>query len=732
MVSSLQKGVPCTNNHGQDPGAEEAHCNACICWPASKLDCRKVLQTSYQCFATKGGARLRYLSHFAGMVALATMFALWTPLQLWPRIAALYVPRVSSSQLLDDARHPHHIMRQTGIIAPFDSPIGEGGGSWSETTPEQQCTARTHVVLLARSIQHLRTWTSPVVHTICAAAGVPPLDIANVQRRVPALTSAAVHSVKLPQGAHDHGLHPLNCGFPSSGDVPAEGDLIFFVDAGMQLSPLALRWAGGVAAREQQTGIVALASIKGIPLMISDAKPCFDEVGVRGAAGACVPPLDALHVLSCLPSSEAMVVKAGVWKVLQAGFRASSASGDEFIAQECRRSAWRVRHLNLGAKLSLARPQGSNTAELLRQWRPELNHLAQLQVLDVSAAPMGEAGAYQPAHSGTAQLAASMHSIMQQQQVPFTGLVIANTGFIEMTLHWLCQVRGLTGVLERTVVLCTDQGCLDALRQHGVTRRLGAVLGVDMTARIQALRLELGMKARGASLENDLKYGTQAYHVFMLARQLILKDLVDVNVPYLLFETDAWWQSSAYVYLDRVLASGGKLHLEELKGVTGGSISTQGVPFDMLLYVDVYEQDDPNWLGVGGGLFLSLPTKHTKLLFEEWASMVKDSVLESLHYEGTRHHETEQYMFQRLVSERFAGFTPALLPIELFPNGRFYKGLATAADAKAKIVQQQTIMVQYNYVIGAGNKVRRAKHFGHWGLSDESTCKPLSALTALR
>ena len=673
------------------------------------------------------------------VTAVLSAAALWLRIQAAPLMLLKRPHRVASRQLLRTRNHDNGQLQTYAMAAQIAADKAGVFDSSTDSEPAAQAAVLL-IALIAHSSTQLHQWQGPAVHLLCVTGAVSASAIAHAQRLVPALAGAAVHRPPAASGQQG-GLHPVHCaGAILRTGAVEDSDQLLFVQGGVQLAPVALRWtrrALGSRAGAAAGGMVALASVRGMPLMHSNAPPCFDPAGRRVGSGVCAPPLDALLVHSCAAPPQALAAGAALWRQLAAATTpdvVGEADLDAALSAQCRRGSWRVAHLNLGGRLTLARPHGSNTVQLQQQWRAELDDALEAAALDVVVANITpdhkhDLG-YVPEHSGTNALVRSMKRIMTTQRAPFPGLVIANAAFVEMTLHWLCQVRGMAGVLERTVVLCIDAGCIDAMRSAPVSRRLGAVAGMDMTARLQALRLELGMEAHGASLEADLKYGSQAYHLFMLTRQLILKDLVDSNVPYLLFETDAWWQRDAYAYLDAVLATGGELQPQRHPPSPPSAVVLQPnkVPFDMLLYVDVPEQDDATRLGVGGGFFLALPLPGTKRLFEEWASNVKDSVLASTHYGGTRVHETEQVMFQRLVSDRFAGFRPALLPVQLFPNGQFYHGLTSAEEAVAKVQKQGAIVIQFNYVVGAGGKVSRAKRFNQWGLTEAGTCRTLRSL----
>jgi len=601
---------------------------------------------------------------------------------------------------------------------------------------------RLVAILIVDTAQHVTEWDGAIpINIICAAASIQQQHLEQLKSSRPSLAKAVVHSVQPRQP--NAPLHASDCtdSTVSGFAINEAEDVLLFIQGGHRISPVAVRWTEKSlpATPPGQAAAVALASAQGMPLASDaskDAKACFDAAGRRVGNGVCAAPMDATVLHSCTVSPGAMAVRASIWRDTQSSMRAA-ANGTQWSAfeQACERSQWRVQHLNLGAHLALAAPfaatEGDVATAVLQWWRPELDHISLDDVLDLSDAGKQSAEVkYDGGHSGTPQLLHVMHSMQRAQQLPFLGLTVSNEGFVNMTLAWMCQVSALPGVLERSVLVCTDTPCLDALRAHPASKRLGAIVGVDMLARLQTAYNELGMGVFAGNLGADLKYGTKVYHLFVLVRQLQLKDMVEGGVPFLLFETDAWWQRSAYEYLDKVLATNGSLELAVHAGVKydAARLNITQAPFDMLLYVDDARFWNKQRIGIGVGFYLSLPLPGTVRVFDKWSSDVKSSMLASTKYGGTHVHETEQVMLQKLVAQKYKGFRPAFLPQKLFPNGEFYNKVATARAAKDKIAADEVVVVQFNYVIGAGTKATRAKRYNHWGLADDGQCMPLSQL----
>ncbi len=623
------------------------------------------------------------------------------------------------------------------------------GQSVTDTAAEALPKIPQVIILMADSVAQLHHWQSMLkVHVVCSHR---QQDIAEFEAAVHHFVSPNAKVVITKHETNSpYSINAVDCSTKSLEQMLPGGKPVslVFIHSGFSASPMTVKWAAralsvsrdqaaGEADESNKTQIVSFSSLSGAPFeAFHDAKPCFSSSGSRTDFSPCLAPMDATVIHSCEATLLAMATRRDFWFAAVEQILALGGMGDAAsqLRQLCENSTWRALHLNLGKRTALVLPSNASTpAHVLKQWRPELDYISlhDQDVLDLSLSGRAAAdAAYSPGQSGKAQLVHVMQEMMRIHQVPFVGLILSNAAFVEMTHAWLCQVRGMRGVHERTLLLCTDVECLDALRNSPIVGESVTVIGTDMAMRLAAVYAELGMPESAKDLAADLKYGTQAYHVFMLTRQLLLKQLVDNRVPYLLTETDAWWQSSAYEYLDRVLATGGKLQLYEHEGVAVNTtkLSATDGPFDMLLYVDVPSMLSGPRIGVGGGFFLVLPTAGTQRVFDKWSEDVKSSVLSSVKYGGTGANPTEQVMLQRLVAQKYKGFRPALLPSKLFPNGEFYHGLASAEAAQAKIEAEGTVVVQFNYVVGNAAKAARAKRFNHWGLDAHGGCKPLQAL----
>ena len=535
---------------------------------------------------------------------------------------------------------------------------------------------------------------------------------------------------------------------------------LVFLQPDFALSPVAGRWLTHLhsvynpSAKGAVLAAVSLSSVRGLPLpvppspaavaAVQAAQDCADQAVPTGGGpaategGVCAAPFDATVVLSGALSLSAFAAAPLAWGAFLATLPTGtpqSALGPAFTAF-CNGSSKRALHLNLGTRLTLAAPVGPSAAtlQLVQWWHPEMTALP-VTPLDMLSVEGDLAGLQAAAiEASDKQLMRVLGWVPEHASVPFPGIMFINGGFVEMTLSWVCNVQSMPGVLERSVVLCTDVQCLDGLRGSALARRLGAVVGVSLMARIHRLLSSRNMKPLDATGAKSQGYDTNYFQLFMLVRQFMLRDIVQAGLPYLLEEPDAWWTRDAYAYFDGVLASGGEVNETKHRRVPPASIDVPALvaqnELDVVFYLDAPKRK----FGVGGGLFLALPTENSKAFFGEWSNRMMRIVARQAKIGKWGASANEQEMLQKLLAEAWGGLKYVFLPQRQFPNGGFYMGRRPGKTFHAALQQQRVIMLQMNYLPNLQRKVARAKQFGHWclqGSDGQQSCKPAEELHLL-
>lgn len=320
-------------------------------------------------------------------------------------------------------------------------------------------------------------------------------------------------------------------------------------------------------------------------------------------------------------------------------------------------------------------------------------------------------GSAQVQEAETAALASLLKLATPDSPAGFAGLVILNDGFVEMTLSWLCNTAGMPGVHERTIMACTDSSCLRRMRSSPLASRVGGLMSIDLFKRAEHIpgadKQALKEQQKGA-----LEYATPTYVLMMVARQRLLADLVQRDIAYLLFETDALWAVDAYAWIDDALASG---TVGDYKALP--SLQPSEPAFDFIGYVDV--QPDK----IGGGFFLATSSPRCKEFFQEWSSSV-DADMKRVGLHGAKASQvvSDQVMLQRVFDKHKPEGHVAYFPPAAFPSGEWYKKHPASEGGFAAAKKAGLVVLQFNWVYGLNTKVERAKRYQHWFLDGEGKC----------
>ncbi|XP_070552121.1 uncharacterized protein [Ptychodera flava] len=246
----------------------------------------------------------------------------------------------------------------------------------------------------------------------------------------------------------------------------------------------------------------------------------------------------------------------------------------------------------------------------------------------------------------------------------FVTLQFLNRGYLNITKSWICNVKCM-GVLPKVLFIATDQNALDGLSKF------------HPKAQVVLLPFQTMFK---------LSFGFVTYYQFILLRTWIILILLQRDIPLTLIESDAVW-------FDDVLPT-----IESLSG------------YDLVSMSNTVTET-----GISGG-FLYLNTTQT-------AKMVWLDVFQQFQgYMDTRGDGSENMgaaHSEKKILERVLHKTTVkvkTLPLENFVSGIWYKNDTLREMTKPKVIQ-------INYIVGVDRKIRNAKHWGHWFLTDEGDCK---------
>lgn len=372
--------------------------------------------------------------------------------------------------------------------------------------------------------------------------------------------------------------------------------------------------------------------------------------------------------------------------------------------------AMNVNWLEPGEHYAGTRGKPRSDSTLVRWWRDEYALMpAQPTLLDWDGSVIPDSSSAARPAADFAALVNALRFVTPEHSGAFPGLIIINSGYVDMTLSWLCNTADMPGVHRRTVIACTDLQCLGELRSHPAAARVGWITGLDLFGAVGDLRQAFGLArtAQGAQAA-ALSYATPDYILMMVARLRLLQDLVLADVPFLLFETDAVWASDAYAWMDRYMSQ----QRAEL------AHPAPAFPIDMLAYVDSPPQN------LGGGFFLALPTPASKAFFSEWLGIVEADV-KARGFAAIRESGlvSDQVVLGDVFKARRNSTNIHLMPTRAFPSGLWFRSHTPAQGPLAQLHKAGVVVLQNNFILGSVHKVVRAQVHAQWFLdARQATC----------
>ncbi|CAG2232421.1 unnamed protein product [Mytilus edulis] len=198
------------------------------------------------------------------------------------------------------------------------------------------------------------------------------------------------------------------------------------------------------------------------------------------------------------------------------------------------------------------------------------------------------------------------------------------------------------------------------------------------------------------NLQKDQDFGHVGYIRLLVHRTELLLALLENRIETFLFEFDFLWLQNP---------------LSLFKSYSG--------KYDML-----FEQSSDKHSmvtnSVNGGFFYMFPTNTTvKLLQELYSRMLKlaDRIKTWPPEKKISQGENDQVYLNDLVSKRYSGLKALILPHTVFPDGKWY----SLPESERK--SWKPYVIHNNWIIGNGNKIARAKEWGHWFLNNGSEIK---------
>ena len=121
--------------------------------------------------------------------------------------------------------------------------------------------------------------------------------------------------------------------------------------------------------------------------------------------------------------------------------------------------------------------------------------------------------------------------VLKAKQISFkhryVNVQFLNTGYVEMTKSWICNVKNLNNVLDSTLFITTDQYSYDAIVNFHVINILLVEYETDV----------------------NFNFGDKSYFNFICFRTNIIRNILFNNIAVWLTESDAIWFVSAFEHV---------------------------------------------------------------------------------------------------------------------------------------------------------------------------------------
>lgn len=276
------------------------------------------------------------------------------------------------------------------------------------------------------------------------------------------------------------------------------------------------------------------------------------------------------------------------------------------------------------------------------------------------------------------------HVVREAKKIAINyGLVMVtfiNKAFVPFLTNWMCHTDKMVNY-SQVLVLVTDKS---------VYRDISA----------QYPSLTVVYMSVFEEMSGGQKYCTAGFMRIGIYRTRVVNWLIQENIPVFLFELDALWVSNPMSFV------------------------TSKKEYDLTI-IPTYEKSFEAAIG-----FYFMRNMTRMKLF--WAELVHrldalDTTFSCLHNADlVRSNHNDQIQLMELILEHYRNIVIYFLPLNRFLDGKWYKNPNTEQLKNAFILN-------FNFIIGIQEKIKRAKRFGHWFVADDHvTCVRPSVEMTLR
>ncbi|TMS35745.1 hypothetical protein L596_003073 [Steinernema carpocapsae] len=256
----------------------------------------------------------------------------------------------------------------------------------------------------------------------------------------------------------------------------------------------------------------------------------------------------------------------------------------------------------------------------------------------------------------------------------FLYLTLINAAYRNLTLNWMCNVAVFkkSKILHRTLIVSMDERTCAEIKHDWEE------------VRCVYLRVEDGYN-------KALNWGKRNYVNLLNSRVKLMRTLTEMNLPFVLFETDAvWLRDPSNLFIKSNLIDDADI-VVPLKGYQQKGLTYSFDP--MIVY----------------------PTNGSRSLLEEMERVLLDADM-----------SFDQDVLDRLCKSQFKGVVCRTFEWDEIADGKWFK-LSEAERTKLR-----PFIVNNNYYVGVHNKVARQAINNLWFLTPKGRCALTKVEKALK
>ncbi|GMS83688.1 hypothetical protein PENTCL1PPCAC_5863, partial [Pristionchus entomophagus] len=262
-------------------------------------------------------------------------------------------------------------------------------------------------------------------------------------------------------------------------------------------------------------------------------------------------------------------------------------------------------------------------------------------------------------------LSSSVKSILARQYYKkederFVYFTFVNDAYSLMTMNWLCNVDAFEGILNRTIIATSSSTLCATIRKE--------------YSKVDCIKIILP-----STFSSSLDWGKKEYIEWLIMRTAIMKKMIELSIPFVLFETDAVWFRDPSPLFEQASKVDDVDIKVPVKGYTGRG---QSLSFDPML---VY------------------PTNGSLVLFKE---MNKRLTINSSLY--------DQDILDDLCHLQFHGVVCRTFEWKEIADGKWFK------LSERERARYEPYIVNNNYYVGVKNKMTRQAMNHMWLLNPKS------------